>query len=251
MLQLIGTMFIVIQALVMAARSRRMFMVTAFALAVLVTVFTPAVWRREWTDVLPLALASYLSPAHGSQFPLFPFGASVLIGAAAGQLYARWGAAHLKAFANVVLLGAGAALAVAGIVVRANGVDLFGPGTGSGIPGEFMLRTGVSLVILGIIAHLSVRIMRLPHIFGAVAQESLLVYFVHLCIVYGSVWNRGLVQYFGETLRPLQTLPVVLAVIALMVLLAWGWNRFKHTWPNAARWVMAAVIGTGFFLLLV
>jgi uncharacterized membrane protein len=250
-LQLIGAMFIMIQALVMLTRSRRVFMVTSFVIAILVVMYMPAIWHRDWTDTLPLALASYLSPTNGSQFPLFPFGASVLIGAAAGQLYARWGAAHLAAFANIVLMGAGAFLAVVGVSARAHGVELFGPGVASGIPGEFMLRTGVSLVILGVIAHLSWRITHLPHVFGAVAQESLLVYFVHLCIVYGSVWNPGLVQYFGETLRPLQTLPLVVTIIALMVLLAWGWNRLKHTKPHAARWVMATVMGLGAVLLLV
>ena len=250
-LQLIGVMFIMIQALVMLTRSRRVFMVTSFVLAVLVVTFTPAVWRRDWTDVLPLALASYLSPAPGSQFPLFPFAASVLFGAAAGQLYARWGAAHLASFANIVLLGVGALLTVTGLYVRAHGLELFGPGDAGGIPGEFMLRTGVSLIILGVIAHLSWRIMRLPHVFGAVAQESLLVYFVHLCIVYGSVWNAGLVQYFGETRSPLQTLPIVVAIVGLMVLLAWGWNRLKHTKPHAARWVMAGVFSAGVLLLMV
>jgi hypothetical protein len=220
-------------------------------LAALVIAFTPAVWRRDWTDVLPLALASYLSPAPGSQFPLFPFGASVLIGAGSGQLYTRWPAARMELFANAVLLGAGAVLTAAGLLVRADGLDLFGAGQGSGIPGEFMLRTGVSLIILGVIAHLSWRITHLPHVFGAVAQESLLIYFVHLCIVYGSVWNRGLVQYFGETLRPRETLPLVAAIIALMVLLAWSWNRFKHKQSHAARWVTLAVLGTGLFLLMV
>ena len=250
-LQLIGAMFIMIQALVMLTRSRRVFMVTSFVLAVLTVIYTPVVWRRGWTDVLPLALASYLSPAQGSQFPLFPFSASVLVGAAAGQLYARWGASHLAAFANVVLLGAGTLLAAAGLYVRAHGIELFGAGEASGIPGEFMLRTGVSLVILGVIAHLSWRITRLPHVFGAVAQESLLVYFVHLCIVYGSVWNAGLVQHFGETLRPLQTLPLVIAIVGLMVLLAWGWNRVKHTKPHVARWVMAGAMTAGVILVLV
>ena len=250
-LQLIGVMFILIQALVMISRSRRVFMAVSFVIAVLTITLTPTVWRREWTDVLPLAVASYLSPADGSQFPLFPFGASVLIGAAAGQLYARWGASHLTAFANRVLIGAGAGLTVAALSARAAGLDVFGPGPGSGIPGEFMLRTGVSLIILGLLAHASRAVTHLPHVFGAVAQESLLIYFVHLCIVYGSVWNKGLLQYFGETLMPLQTLPLVVAIIAAMVLLAWGWNRLKHTWPLASRWVMGVVMGTGVLLLIV
>jgi uncharacterized membrane protein len=250
-LQLIGLTFILIQALVMMSRSRRVFMGVSFALALLIIVTTPLVWRYHWTSVLPVALASYLSPANGSQFPLFPFAASVLVGAGAGQLYARWGASHLAAFANLVLLGGGAVLTLLGLAARLGSFDPYGAGAGQGVPGEFLLRTGVSLLILGALAHVSRRVAHLPHVFGAVAQESLLIYFVHLCIVYGSVWNKGLLQYFGETLRPMQTVPLVVAIVAAMVLLAWGWNRLKHTSHRTARGVMIGVLGTAILLLLV
>ena len=54
-------------------RSRRVFMAASFVLAVLTSRSRPRCGGSDWTDVLPLALASYLSPANGSQFPLFPF----------------------------------------------------------------------------------------------------------------------------------------------------------------------------------
>ena len=240
-LQLIGVTFILIQVLVMITRSRRVFMGVGFVFATLMVAYTPIVWRHEWTNELPLGLAAYLSPAAGSQFPLVPFAASVLVGAAAGQLYARWGASHMAAFANAVLLGAGALLALAGLYAKQAGFDPYGPGPGAGVPSEFVLRTGVSLVILGLLAHASRRIGHLPHVFGAVAQESLVVYFVHLCIVYGSVWNRGLVQAFGESLGPAQTIPIVVVMVVAMVVLAWGWNRLKHSRPREARWTMYAL----------
>lgn len=97
------------------------------------------------------------------------------------------------------------------------------------------------MVILAGVAHASRRITRLPHLFGAVAQESLLVYFVHLCIIYGSVWNSGLMQYVGDTLSPAQTLPFVSALVIAMILMAWYWNWYKHHRPRAARWVVAVV----------
>jgi hypothetical protein len=243
--------FILIQLLVMIARSRRVFMAVSFALAAIIIALTPLVWRQEWAAMMPLPLAAYLSPATGSQFPLFPFVASVMLGAATGQLYARWGASHLALFANVVLLGGGALLMAAGFYLKASTLNPYGPGPGEGIPSEFMVRTGVSLLILGVIAHASTRLSRLPHVFGAVAQESLVIYFVHLCIVYGSVWNVGLLQTVGETLTPAQTLPVVVAMVVAMVLLAWGWNRLKHSRPRAARlaaWgVTAAAVIALFF----
>jgi hypothetical protein len=63
------------------------------------------------------------------------------------------------------------------------------------------------------------------------------------------VWNRGLVQRFGETLRPVQTLPLVLAIIGAMGLLAWSWNRLKHTRLHVARLVMGGTFAVAVLLL--
>jgi hypothetical protein len=93
---------------------------------------------------------------------------------------------------------------------------------------------------LSVVAHASRFIGQLPHVFGAVAQESLVIYFVHLCIVYGSIWNVGLAHFYGEALDPLPTVGVVIALVAAMTLLAWHWNRLKHVRPRSARWVSVA-----------
>jgi phosphoglycerol transferase MdoB-like AlkP superfamily enzyme len=100
---------------------------------------------------------------------------------------------------------------------------------------------GASLMLLALIARASQAVTRLPHVFGAVAQETLLIYFVHLCIVYGSVWNRGLVQAFGPTLGPGPTVMYVVLLLVAMGGLALYWNWWKHTKPRAARWTALAV----------
>jgi hypothetical protein len=87
------------------------------------------------------------------------------------------------------------------------------------------------------VAHGSARLTHLPHIFSAVAQETLLIYFVHLCIVYGSVWNQGLSQIYGQTLAPLATSFCVAVVIASMSTVAFYWNWCKHSRPRLARWI--------------
>jgi hypothetical protein len=96
-------------------------------------------------------------------------------------------------------------------------------------------RTGVCLVILGLVAHVSHYVGQLPHVFGAVAQESLLIYFVHLCVVYGSIWNSGLYRFYGEALTPTGTALAVVAVVLPMIALAWQWNGLKHARPRVAR----------------
>ena len=225
-LQLIGVSLIAVQALVLVARTRRVFTLAAFAIALVVIVVSPAVWSTNWTQFLPLSLAAYFSPSTGSLFPLFPWAAYVFVGAGAGQLYGEWGAAHLAVFARWGVL-TGVALVASGLVVW------------EGIPGDVALRTGICFLILAGIVYISRRITQLPHVFGAVAQESLIVYFVHLCIVYGSIWNAGLWRFYGESLTPMATVFASLAVVGAMCGLAWQWNRLKHVKPQAARWVSA------------
>jgi hypothetical protein len=105
------------------------------------------------------------------------------------------------------------------------------------VPALFLLRLGTCMVVLSLLAQASRWIANMPHAFGALAQESLLVYFVHLLIVFGSIWNRGLATWYGHALTPAQTFLVTVALLAAMTLLAWEWNRWKHVRPRAARWV--------------
>lgn len=240
-LQLIGVSFVVIQLLVMIMRSRRAFTIATFALAALVIATAPAVWRTDWSETLPLAVSSYLSSSTGSLFPLFPWAAYILLGVGMGQLYARWGAAHLRTFANMGLLVPGGALVAVAANMSVGPAAVAAVEQWNWLPGQVLVRTGVCLIILGIVAHISDRIGQLPHVFGAVAQESLVIYFVHLCVVYGSVWNRGLYQFYAESLSMPATLLAVAAVMIPMIALAWQWNNLKHTRPQAARWVSIAV----------
>ena len=235
-LQLIGVTFIAVQFLVMLTRSRRAFGWTSFVAAVAIVVLTPLVWRVDWLAWLPLSIASYLSPASGSQFPLFPWSAYVLLGAALGQWYMRWGTARLDWYANVALFAPGLALVTLAFLVG----WLLGSEAWESVPNQVALRLGASLMLLAVIARASQRITRLPHIFGAFAQETLLIYFVHLCIVYGSVWNRGLAQVYGPTLGPGQMVLFVVMLLTAMFGLALYWNWWKHTRPRLARWTAIA-----------
>jgi phosphoglycerol transferase MdoB-like AlkP superfamily enzyme len=73
---------------------------------------------------------------------------------------------------------------------------------------------------------------------------------VHLCIVYGSIWNRGLAQAYGPTLGPGGTVFYVILLLATMAGLALYWNWWKHTRPRLARWTALAVGGLLVYRLL-
>jgi uncharacterized membrane protein len=238
-LQLIGVTFLVVQLLLLAVRSRTRFTYALLTIAVAIVALTPTIWDVD--AGAPVWVSAFLSPAIGSQFPLFPWAAYILTGGALGQFYVTFGAGDLVRYSNTALVRPGAALAIAAIATRLVDDTLW-----AAVPTQVALRMGASLLVLALVARASRRIQRLPHVFSAVAQESLLIYFVHLCIVYGSNWNRGLAQVFGPTLTPSQLLIPVVLLMTAMAGLAGFWNALKHTHPPAARWIS---IGAGGLLL--
>ena len=245
-LQLVGVTLLLLQLLVLMTQSRRVFIAVTFVLSVLLIGVTPVAWAFDYAPYVRPSISAYLSPSTGSLFPLIPWSGYALAGAAAGGLFARWGATHLGRFANLALLAPGVLLVLVGLSAeRLSSLAAAGPFGGA--LAAILLRLAACLILLSLIAHASRRLTHLPHVFGAIAQESLLVYFVHLAIVYGSPWNTGLYRFFALSLSPLQTLLVVVAIVAAMFLLAWHWNRLKHHRPRVARWISvvtgAAMVG--------
>ncbi|MGE3704980.1 MAG: heparan-alpha-glucosaminide N-acetyltransferase domain-containing protein [Vicinamibacterales bacterium] len=239
-LQLIGATFLLIQALVMIVPSQRALTRLAFVLAALVPLVTPLVWAVDWQRYLPIALAAYLYPDTSSLFPLFPWIAYVLLGIGLGQIYAHWDPGRQGSYANAVLFLPGAVMVLTAIGLTNLPFPPFGSGPYAFIPPLVLLRAGACLLAVGVMAQISRTMAHLPHVFGAFAQETLVIYWVHVSLVYGSVWTPGLAWFYGRQLSPLQTLSVVVVLVAAMAWLALFWNRLKHARPAAARRVVMA-----------
>src|SRR6185369_8606385 len=86
-------------------------------------------------------------------------------------------------------------------------------------PNQFLLRAGLVCSVVAGLALVSRRLSRLPATLDALARHSLLVYAAHLCVVYGSAWNRGLVYWYGHVLpvgsAAMWAIILWLAIIAL------------------------------------
>jgi hypothetical protein len=146
-----------------------------------------------------------------------------------------------------VLLGGGVAFLVISLIGARIPLEPFGPTNfWSTSPNLFFLRAGLVLLVLGVIAHASRAASKPGVIVQALAHESLTIYTVHLCIVYGSVWNLGLAQLIGSTL----SLPLALACVATllisMMLLATAWYWCKKNKPALARQVRIGTFGVLF-----
>jgi len=87
------------------------------------------------------------------------------------------------------------------------------------------------LLLLTMLSALTQKMPIPQQVARSIAQESLLIYFVHVCILYGCIWHDGLRQSIGANLAPLPTLGWILALLTSMLALAWTWNWYKRSQP--------------------
>lgn len=196
--------------------------------SVLVIAATPAVWRTQPSLSLPLPLGAYLDPATGSRFPLFPFSAFVLSGAVAGAAIGRQEprTRHRRAVAwGLGLCGAGVVLS--GLL--AGRVDFWGPS-----PAYVLLRLGGLLLLLRGFEAAAARSWAVLRPLVLLGHETLLVYVLHLLLLFGGVFGPGPLQPFVGQLGFGAAGTLLLAMLPVLLAAAWTWNRVKAHAPGEA-----------------
>lgn len=188
--------------------------------ALAVASLTPAVASLAWTKWLPEAGASYLWQGPGALFPLFPWVAYLLAGAA------------LAGWSTVAKGPAGArarTLAVAGILLVALGMvgDAYGPAWLRSLdfwrtsPLLVAIRLGCVLLVLAVTALLPPLKEPWGKAIRPFAAHSLLVYVLHVIVIYGSV-GFGLERHFGATLSPPEVAGITMGLAILCWAAAWA-----------------------------
>jgi uncharacterized membrane protein len=248
-LQCIGVTLIGLTALTYAVETRRRFIASSLIVCALVVLGSPMIWQAAWAESVPAFLGGYLTPGIGSLFPLFPWFGYSVFGAAVGAFIN----AHHESESSRwrLLMVGGLVMAAAGAAARLNGWDPWIQGaTAAASPSQFLQQAGAVLLILSVIGLLLGRSRPQPsgRIVETIARESLLIYAVHLCLVYGSPWNKGLRQYLGPTLSMPHAVFWVVIMWTVVGALAVVWRRMKDTSHVAAsrmRLATAVVLGAG------
>jgi uncharacterized membrane protein len=239
-LECIGVTLIALQVLVLLTRTPERFAQWSLGLSGGVILLTPLIWAVDWARHLPMSIASYLSAHTGSLFPLFPWSAYVLFGGAVGYALRCWSSDRWKPIQ--VLTAAGLAMIVLGASLSRPVTALYANlDFWRASPNVFLIRAGCVFVLLSFLTYLTQRLTLPQGALRALAAESLTIYFVHVCILYGSIWNPGLRQAIGSTLTPLPTLGWIVALVLSMMSLGWVWNRIKRTEPRRSYLVRFAV----------
>ncbi len=246
-LQIVAVTLALLQALAWLASSPRRLAGYAGVAAALVVLLAPLAWRFGPSVGVSVFVAAYLSASTGSIFPVFPWAAYIFFGAALGAWFVTYSArqpdaatdertagAPLRALpqphaVSFAFLYAGLAMIALGVLLHLVPLAPYGALDFWKVsPNLFLVKAGSVLVILAGAVRATHGRRSMPAIVSILSRESLTVYFVHVCILYGSIWNRGLIQVFGPHLGLTQTLGWVVLLAFSMSLLAWLWHQCKQ-----------------------
>ncbi len=233
-LQNVAITLLALQLLIVLTRTPRRFAVACGVIGALVVGFTPIAHGIVWTDSVPLVVASYLSHGTGSLFPLFPWAGFTLFGAAFGVTAAPWATRdHLRLLARALFL-IGALLVISAALLGEFGWFEYGVADWwRASPLSFVQRFGSVLMLLSIISAIGHYVTRLTPPLQGLAEESLLVYAVHVALLYGSHWTAGLGPRLGPQ-PPGMVLVWVIAMLVAMTTLALVWNNIERLHPRVA-----------------
>jgi surface polysaccharide O-acyltransferase-like enzyme len=248
-LQCIAVSLGLLQIAALLVTSRVALVVVAAGIATSVWVLSPVMRWHAVSLGLPDPLLAYLTPEIGSLFPLFPWLSYAALGAAVGAAFGSSvdpvGLLRRIAPLGVLLLVVGAG--IRHLALESDLVTL-----GAARPSHVLLLMGAVCLLLSLLVLVSAAIDRGHQAaVASVAQESLVIYVVHLGVVYGSPWNPGLRQLFGATLSPLAVVLTVIVMWVSMGALAVAWVRLKRRRPHEARVARNVVVSLLLLLLLV
>jgi uncharacterized membrane protein len=213
-LNCIGAALLIVGVVALPWRARAARIAAALLVGAVIVAITPLTWDSALARRLPAGLAGYIDGRQpGSFFPPFPWAGFAALGAAAGILLSNWRGHEARLFSGMALLGA--ALIPLGLWA-----DRVSPTVYPRYdfwhtsPAYFAVKAGVVLLTMAAAYLLD----RLPGQ-GPIRQlgrTSLLIYWVHLEIVYGSYvvpgWRGSLP--LGQAVAAVATLMLVMLALS-------------------------------------
>lgn len=250
-LQLFGITLLMLLLLFLLTRSDKTLGISALVIGLTIALITPLVHSVDWFSFMPMAAASYLSPAKGTFFPIFPFSSYVFFGAALG--------AYLKTVdpnkRTQFILKFGPLIGIAAILAGWGFNTLTGQPT---LKGYTLANSGLTLVRLGFVmgmlsltSLIYLKTTKLSRYYSIFGKRALFIYVAHLVLLYGSAFHMGPAKIWDRSLE----LPLVLLIVVLIELLsllsAYGYEYLVRKYPESKRFFLLLLASYLIYMLII
>jgi len=188
---------------------------------------TPIFSKIEWTNYLPTPLANYFYTGAGSLFPLFPWVGYLLIGSILGSILAENSNIFQTRRFSYIIISLGLMILFLTLLINYIFNSSFKIIFDSYNYLTIVFRIGFVLTLSGVVSLISQSIQSIPNIIILIGRNTLLIYIVHLMILYGSAISPGLNIIWGNKLNPIPTISLALLMILLMIGIVILLNKLK------------------------
>ncbi len=227
----------------------------SFYVFILISLFTvliisPIAWKTDFTNFLPLALASYLNKMYGSLFPILPWFNFIFAGAFVSKFYIVARERDDERNFSRKLLISGTAFFVGSAIIL---YLILTPALRGIIPNPFFFleRLGIVLILLAVCWYYLEKSTKHVGFILDVSKESLLVYWLHLQLIYRNIFSgESLISMFGSKLNLLGAILMTIILAASMILAARGWGWVKSKYPSVGRWLVISITTGGSLLFI-
>lgn len=182
----------------------------------------------NWANYMPIPFAAYFYAGTGSLFPLFPWTGYVLAGAILGTYLAKNPGVYAKKSFSYKLGAVGLGflvLALAVSLIQSNFIGYKYFITDNAF--VILLRLGVVTLLNSAMSLLAVSLKRIPELIQEVGRYTLVVYAVHVVILYGSAWVPGFAMFWPKSLNLTNTLLAAVVMIVLMIFMVHLIQKYK------------------------
>ncbi len=209
---------------------------------VVVTLVSPLLWKIDFNQYVHPVIGNYFNRLNGSLFPIFPWLNFLL----AGEIFAKYFVDARERNDEQKFIKT---TAIAGIVTLLFGhlfySGLFPQNLTSIIPNPifFLERLGYVIVLFSLCWFADKKLNIKPQFILDASRESLLIYWLHLIIIYGMFWKgKSLAFIIGNNLTLTESILITLILIVLMILVAklWGWT--KSNYPKQSILIIRAAV---------
>jgi uncharacterized membrane protein len=182
----------------------------------------------NWASFLPVPVAGYFYKGTGSLFPLFPWAGFVIFGAVLGSYLAKNPMIFKTVKFSINLAIAGAIIMVISYIYSLADQQIRGASYSYDMSVSlFLFRLGFVLMLNALVSYISLSIETIPKFLILVGRNTLLIYIVHLMILYGSAWNPGLAHLFEKSLNVWNTVLTAVVMILTMTAMVLIINKLK------------------------
>jgi uncharacterized membrane protein len=203
---------------------------------------SPLIWNIDFALYMPMPLACYFNAVHGSFFPLFPWMGFLFAGAYACVLYMKYrNEEKEELYVDRIMWGGLAAFAVCTVVLiflKASAAFQIKPD-----PFFFLQRLGLVLLALGLCWKYTKIYGEQKSFVTSISRESLLIYFLHLQVIYRKVWSgQNLEYYINFRFGIIESICATLILITSMIAVAQLWGSFKNAFPRTSTVVIRTTL---------